>query len=167
MIIRSLLSFLLVLTISAVSAQDKPKSPARTLTGKVGEANLSIEYNAPSVRGRAIWGELVPYDQVWRTGANEATKFKVDQAIKVEGKTLEAGEYALFTIPGETSWTIIFNKDPKQWGAYKYKEDMDALRVEVKPAKSSQLQEEMTFKLDGGSVHLVWEFLHVPFTVSQ
>src|SRR6187549_2507951 len=97
---------------SAIWAQaDKSKrpSPPGTATGKVNGATITINYSSPSVKGRKIWGDLVPYGQTWRAGANEATTFETDKEIMVEGKSLPAGKYAFFTIPGEKEWVIIFN----------------------------------------------------------
>lgn len=150
---------------SAAFAQDKPLSPPQTAEGMIGDTKITIEYNAPSVRDRAVWGDLVPYDKVWRTGANEATRFTTDKNIMIEGdNALEAGTYALFTIPGEETWTIIFNKDPKQWGAYKYNADMDVLRVEVKPTTGKH-QEQMMFEVGKDKVNLKWEKVAVSFNV--
>src|SRR5215475_3205891 len=108
---------LLVSVSSMMCAQnDKSKrpSPPATATGKVMAATITIDYSSPAVKGRKIWGELVPYDKVWRTGANEATLFSTDKEIKVEGKTLPAGKYSMYTIPGEKEWVIIFNSQTGQ-----------------------------------------------------
>src|SRR3977135_4309901 len=104
---------------SAIWAQgDKSNrpSPPATASGKVNGATITINYGSPSVKGRQIWGSLVPYDKVWRAGANEATIFETDKDIKVEGKPLHAGKYSLYAIPGEKEWTIIFNSETGQWG---------------------------------------------------
>lgn len=159
--------FILLVSITACAQNAKP-SPAASTEFKVGTATIKIAYSAPSVKGREIWGKLVPYDQVWRTGANEATTFETDQDIKVEGKSLPKGKYALFTIPGKDEWVIIFNKTAKQWGSFSYKEAEDALRVTVRPGLSSVFTEVM--KIEGkvdGSVSIAWEKLEVIFTVSQ
>lgn len=133
--------------------------------GTIDGVNVVIEYGRPKVKERKIWGGLVPFDKVWRTGANEATTFTVDRNVTIEGKALEAGTYGLFTIPGETEWTFIFNKVAKQWGAMKYDAAQDVLRVNVKP-KESEHVEEMTFKIDGNNVVLLWEKLAVGFAVA-
>src|SRR5882762_3699069 len=101
-----------------VSAQDKssrPSPPAMAI-GKIGSAAITINYSSPSVKGRQIWGALVPYGKAWRAGANEATLFLTDKDIKVEGKSLPAGQYSLFAVPGEKEWSIIFNSQTGQWG---------------------------------------------------
>ncbi len=167
---KRLFSFLPVfalLTITACAQNAKP-SPAASAEFKAGNATIKINYNAPSVKGREIWGKLVPYGQVWRTGANEATTFETDQDVKIEGQLLPKGKYALFTIPGKDEWVIIFNKTAKQWGSFGYKEADDALRVSVRPGLANAFTEVM--KIEGhndGSVSLLWEKLEVIFTVSQ
>ena len=134
-----------LLTAGSLSAQDKqPASPPATMEAKIGDATITIDYSQPSAKGREIYGELVPYDKVWRTGANKATSFKTNMDITINGKTLKAGEYALYTIPGEKEWTIIFNTDVGAWGAYKYKEEKDVLRVTATPEKT-KMTETMTF----------------------
>jgi hypothetical protein len=122
------------------------------------------------VRGREIWGKLVPYGQVWRTGANDATTIKFSKAVKINGKELAAGEYALFTIPAEGEWTIIFNKTAKQWGAYEYKEADDALRVKA-TAQANAMTEQLAIKVEAtgakAQVGILWEKLKVTFEVSE
>ncbi len=146
-------------------AQNAKPSPAVTATGKAGDAKVTINYGAPSVKGRKIWGELVPFGKVWRTGANDATTFEIDADVKIEGQALAKGKYALFTIPEENEWTIIFNKNPKQWGSYSYKQDEDVLRVKVKPGKSSSFNEKLAFEVAGNKVFIRWENAEVAFKV--
>lgn len=161
--------FALFLSVSAVVAQDAPAarpSPASSTTQNIKKKQVTINYGSPSVKGRKIWGELVPFGQVWRTGANEATTFEISKNVKVQGQALKAGKYALFTIPGESEWTIIFNKTAQQWGAYKYDQAQDALRVKAKPQKAAVFSEKMTFSISKkGIVSLNWENLQVDFKV--
>jgi len=143
-------------------------SPKATVTQTVGLTDVTIMYCRPSVRGRAIWGGLVPYDQVWRTGANEATTITFADDVTIEGTTLPAGTFGLFTIPGKDEWTVIFNKGAKQWGAYEYKQDQDALRIKMKP-QPAVFQELMTFSFpavstESAQVALNWENVQVAFT---
>jgi hypothetical protein len=157
---------LLLLWAPAQAQEKKPRqSPADSAMGKIGGANIKIRYSSPSVKGRAIWGALVPYDTVWRTGANEATTFATDKAITVEGKALPAGTYSFFAIPGKESWVIIFNKTAKQWGAYDYKVADDALRVTVKPKALAAVQERMHFSVTASGISLKWDKLEVPVAV--
>lgn len=155
----------MVTTVSAIIAQDKPASPQTTVEGKIGAAKVKIVYCQPSARGRKIMGGLVPYGEVWRTGANEATTIEFDKPVKIEGKDLAAGKYSLFTIPGENEWTIILNKDAKQWGAYKYKKEDDVLRVTAKPTQTPSVAETFNIALGNEEVVLKWENTAVAFKV--
>lgn len=159
------LAFMAFITVDGL-AQEKPLSPKETVEGSIDGTKVSIVYCRPSARGRKMLGEKEPYGQVWRTGANEATTIEFDKPVTIEGKTLAAGKYSLFSIPGETEWTIIFNKDPKQWGAYKYQESDDALRVTVKPSKSD-FTETFTIALEKDGVNLKWETTSVSFKVKK
>ncbi len=141
------------------------ESPRDSVSGKVGNAMITVNYGSPSVKARKIWGDLVPYGKVWRTGANEATTFTTDKAIVVEGKSLPAGKYSFFAIPNEKEWTIIFNKTAKQWGAYDYKDKEDALRVTVKPKKSSAMAEHLKYTVNSSGISLIWENLEVPVSI--
>ena len=148
-----------------VLAQDKPLSPQATVEGKIGAANVKIVYSQPSARNRKMMGEKEHYGQVWRTGANEATTIEFDKPVKIEGKDVPAGKYALFTIPGENEWTIILNKESKQWGAYKYNEKQDQLRVKVKPSKTDSFVETFNIALGKDEVQMKWENTAVAFKV--
>jgi hypothetical protein len=166
---RKFTMFVAVLLASAsvltTVAQDKPASPKAEASGTIGATKVKVSYCQPSARGRKIMGGLVPYGEVWRTGANEATIVEFDKAVKIEGKDLAAGKYALFTVPGENEWTIIFNKDTKQWGAYKYKQDDDVLRVAVKPAKTANFVETFNIAVIKDQLELKWENTSVPVKV--
>lgn len=145
-------------------AQEKP-SPAKELKFTQGDLSVTINYSSPAVKGRKIFGELVPFGQVWRTGANEATTVEFSRDVKVEGKSLSAGTYALFTIPNKNEWVIIFNEEPKQWGAYNYKEAKDALRVNAKPVALDENIERLTFAADKGLITISWADTKVSFKV--
>lgn len=167
----SLMVCLVLLCSIAASAQEKaPASPPANASAKIGAADVSVKYSSPSVKGRKVWGELVPYGQVWRTGANEATTITFSKDVTVEGQPLKAGTYALFTIPAENEWTIVFNKTAKQWGAFKYDEAQDALRVKVKPTAAKAINERMKIDVapkgkNAGVVTIMWENVAVPFNV--
>ncbi len=165
-IINSTLIFAFtMISLLACSQDQKPASPALKASGKSGAANITISYGSPAVKGRKVWGELVPYGKVWRTGANDATVIEFDTDVKVEGQTLAKGSYSLFTIPEESEWTIIFNKKPKQWGAYSYKQDDDVLRVKVKPGKSASFNETLNISVADGKVYIRWENIEVPISI--
>ncbi|HAS46823.1 MAG TPA: hypothetical protein DCS93_40435 [Microscillaceae bacterium] len=161
-----LLACFTFIAISASYGQGmKRVSPPATATSTIKGTKVEIKYSQPSVKGRKIWGGLVSYDQVWRTGANEATTFEISQDVKIEGKTLPKGKYALFTIPGKQNWTLIFNKKAKQWGAYNYSASDDALRVKVKAKKSGKMSEKLQFKFVGNKVVFHWEKLEFEFAI--
>ncbi len=126
---------------------------------------IVLEYGRPNVKGREIWGGLVPYGSVWRTGADEATTIELGGDVRIQGEPLAAGTYALFTLPGAEEWTFIFNKVAEQWGAYGYDPGQDALRVTAVPAAADHV-ESMEFVIDGASVVLRWEKLAVGFEVA-
>jgi Protein of unknown function (DUF2911) len=146
---------------------NRPSPPALVTQQIASGATVSIDYSQPSVKGRTIGTDLEPKDgQVWRTGANEATVFATDKALKINGKELPAGKYGLFSIAGADSWTIIFNKTWNQWGAFDYKEADDVLRISVKPQKAEPFAEKMTFTIDkSGWVTLVWGEYKIAFMV--
>jgi len=153
-----------------VRAQDdkskRPSPPAKVTETTSNGVAITIDYSQPSVKGREIGKEIAPYGQVWRTGANEATVFEVSKDVKVEGQALPAGKYGLFTVPNKEEWVIIFNKTPNQWGAYKYVQADDVLRVKVKPGKAPKFIERMTFNVDkSGKVSLLWGNEEVDFKV--
>lgn len=145
-------------------------SPNAKVTQTVGLTELSVTYSRPGVKGRAIWGALVPYGQPWRTGANEATQFTTSDEIKVEGQALPAGTYALVTIPTADSWTVIFSTQKEMWGAYDYDAKNDALRVTVKPVAAAH-EERLSFTFDDPSpesatLNMRWEKVSVPVKIT-
>ena len=167
---RTALSMAAVLTIGTTYAQSAPAkeakpSPAATATGKIGAATVTVAYSSPAVKGRPIWGGLVPYGQVWRAGANEATTVEFSKAVTVEGKALPAGKYGFFVIPTEKQWTVIFNKVSNQWGAFKYDEKQDALRVTVTPRKAARMSERLVYEVKPTGLVLRWEKLEAPITI--
>ena len=159
--------FITIFTTSlAVAQEKKPASPAATATGIINGSTITINYSSPFVRGRAIYGELVAYGKIWRAGANDATTFETSKAIKVEGKELPAGKYAFFVIPEKDgNATVIFNKEAKQWGEYKYDEAKDALRVSIKTKKSSKLTESLLYTVGKNNVTLSWENVEFPINI--
>ena len=161
----------LLLPILAQAQVDLPRpSPKASLTQTVGLTQVKIDYNRPSVRGRQIWGALVPYGEVWRTGANEATRIELSDDVTINGQKLAKGTYSFHTIPGESEWTLIFNSVADQWGSYSYDPAKDVLRVKATPKKAPHSHESMMFAIptvtsDSAEVHLAWENVVVPFTI--
>ena len=149
-------------------------SPKAFVMQTVGLKDISISYSRPGVKGRKIWGGLVPYDEVWRAGANEATKFVFTTDVLINGKKLPAGSYSFFVIPTKTDWTLIFNKVADQWGAFEYNQAEDIMRFTVKPHLTEFAEwleytfSDMKVNKDGKNsavVNLIWEKMKVPFTV--
>jgi hypothetical protein len=158
-----LLVFAATISCAAFCQTVKPRiSPAQSASGRITNANLTINYSSPSVKGRKIWGGLVPFDSVWRAGANEATTFETDKDIRVAGNVLLAGKYSFFLIPKEhEKWIAIFNKEPKQWGAFKYDQSKDQLRIEVEPGALKTTEEKLMYKISSTGFSLDWEMLSV------
>ena len=137
-------------------------SPPYSVSGKIGDATIDINFSSPSVKGRKIWGELVPYNKVWRAGANEATTFKTDKDIKIGDKLLPAGRYSFFLIPAENgTWVAVFNNIVYQWGAFKYDETKDQLRVDVHTMPLAERQEMLIYKINSNGFYLNWDMLSV------
>jgi hypothetical protein len=159
-------------TVSAQNDLNLPDvSQAAEVKQRIALTDITINYHRPLVNRRKIWGGLVPYGKVWRAGANENTTIEFSDPVSVEGKPLAKGIYGLHMIPNPDSWTVIFSKTNTAWGSYSYKEDEDALRVDVKPRPLAEMKEALEFefedlKPDSTAVTLKWEKLGVPFTVS-
>src|SRR5665647_271624 len=156
----------------AQETDDKSKrpSPPAKITEKINSgATISIDYSQPSVKGRTIGKDLEPMNgQVWRTGANEATVFETDKDVTINGEKLPAGKYGLFTIFNDDDVTVIFNKTWKQWGAFKYNDADDALRIKTKSEDQSSSTEKMTFEISAeGVITLLWGNKKVDFTVQK
>lgn len=161
----SFLLFAVAMTLTSFGQESKPLSPKATVEGKIGAAKVTIVYCQPSARGRKMIGGKEPFGKVWRTGANEATTIEFDKPVKLEGKDVPAGKYALFTIPNEKEWTIILNKEPNQMGAYDYQESKDLLRVNVPAGKTPSFVETFNIAIGKDNVELKWENTAVAFKV--
>ncbi|MBK7384930.1 MAG: DUF2911 domain-containing protein [Flavobacteriales bacterium] len=152
------------------SQLDLPReSQAGTVTQRIGTTDLTVSYSRPSAKGRTLWGDVVPYDQIWRAGANENTVFTCANDITVEGKSLPAGTYGLHMIPTKDKWTIIFSKDHSAWGSFFYKKEMDALRVDVSPQPCA-MTEQVTYEFtdvvkDGATLVMRWGQMEVPMKI--
>lgn len=136
---------------------------------QVGMCEIKIDYHRPGVKGRTIWGSLVPYNQVWRAGANENTTISFSNEVMIDGKIVPAGSYGLHMIPTSNDWTIILSKDYRAWGSFFYKEENDFMRFKVKP-QSSEFQEWLMYTFDevtpnSATVSLRWEKLKIPFRI--
>jgi hypothetical protein len=165
----------LALSSGLFAQMPKPQSPVPsppcTLKQRVGLTDIEIVYSRPGVKGRTIFGGLVPYDKVWRTGANEATHVTFSTPVKLNDADIPAGTYALFTIPGEKEWTIILNKAARQWGAFRYDEKADLVRVKATPVKLAEPVETFTIDIndirdDSATLNLIWDKTRVPVKLS-
>jgi len=144
----------------------KPASPPAKAEGSIDGVKVTIDYAQPSAKGRKIMGELVPFGEVWRTGANAVTAIEFGADVKVEGKALPKGKYGLFTIPGESEWVIIFSKQ-NSGSPFDYSDKKDALRVNVKPGKADAFVETFTIAIEKNNVVLKWENTAVAFKVTK
>jgi hypothetical protein len=150
--------FLMLAMVLSVSifAQEKRASPAKSYEGVVGEAKIMVNYSSPAVKGRTLWGDLVPYDKVWRAGANEATTFETSKDIMVGDSKLPAGKYALFIIPTKENWTFLFNSDPNQWGSMKYDSAKDVAKVVVTPTMVDEMAERLEYMVVEDGLVFKW-----------
>jgi hypothetical protein len=153
---------------SAQQLQLPAKSPGAKLTQTVGLTDITIEYSSPGVNGRKIWGGLVPYNEVWRAGANAATKITFSKDVTIEGTAVPAGSYPFFAIPTATTWTLVLSKDPGA-SAFKYNKDTDLVRLTVKPS-TIPMRERLAYLVsnfndDQASIDLEWEKLKVSMPV--
>jgi hypothetical protein len=165
---------LLAVSVSAQPAQPKVEfpaaSPACTIKQRVGLTDIEVVYSRPGVKDRQVFGGIVPYGQIWRTGANAATKITFSTDVKLNGTSIPAGTYALFTIPGPDEWTIIINKDAKQWGAFQYKESDDVARFKTKPMELEEQIDAFTIEFnqirdESAVMNLVWDRAVVPIHI--
>jgi len=144
-------------------------SPSATARQTIGLTDVTVEYHRPAVKERTIWGGLVPYDQVWRAGANDNTTIELEHDVMIEGKLLAAGTYGLHMMPSAADWIVIFSKNSTSWGSFTYDEAEDALRVTVKP-RSAAFQERLSYRFDdleneSATLVLHWEKLEVPVAI--
>ena len=161
-----------LLTVFAISigfsfSQKKRVSPKETTTGEINGVEVIINYCAPSVKGRKIWGELVPYDKIWRAGANEATTMEFGKDISIQNNKLPAGKYSFFVIPNKEKCTLIFNNDFKQWGSYNYSMDKDQLRIDVRPILNSKGIEKLVYEISDKTIYLKWSNWIISFDISS
>lgn len=149
---------LLLLFVGIASISCAQPSPRLQAEGQIGGTKISIDYGAPSVKGRTVWGGLEQYDKVWRAGANENTTVTFDKEVTMGGKKLAAGKYGFFIIPKEKGdWVVIFNKVNDKWGAFSYNQAEDALRVNVRPKFVKDTQEQLAYSVGKKSIDFAWD----------
>ena len=158
---------------TVAQAQGERKSPQETAKATIDGATITVEYGRPSMKGRKVMGELVPYGKVWRTGADEATTLTTDKELQIGGTIVPAGKYTLYTLPGESSWQLIVNKQTGQWGT-EYDQKQDLGRVPLKKNATPAPVEQLTISIDknpagGGLLKIAWENteLTAPITVRK
>jgi len=149
-----LMAFMAMFSVGAM-AQGEKASPARTAEGTINGTQVKINYSSPAVKGRTIWGEVVPMGRVWRAGANEATTVEFGSDVKVQGQSLPAGKYSLFIIPEAGESTFIFNKQTGQWGT-QYDQSQDQLRVKVPAQESSSFEERLVYDVKSNGIEVRW-----------
>ena len=151
--IKLTLVFLLIATVTFAQ-----KSPRNQATGQVGDVAVSIDYGAPSVKERVIWGGLEKYGKVWRAGANENTTIAFDKDVKIGETTVPAGKYGFFIIPNEDEdWVVIFNKKNDGWGAYSYDKEDDIVRLTVIRKFVDENQELLMYEVSEKGINFSWE----------
>ncbi len=164
---------ILFLGVEVSQAQVKlpPASSTQTIIQGLGIRNIILTYQRPNINNRAIFGELVPYNEVWRTGANNIPTITFDEEVTIQGNKVPSGTYGIFTIPTPTDWTIILSKNPKQWGAYQYKQEDDFLRFTVPSQKLTNSVETFTMQFgnittNSSELSLAWDKTKVSFTIN-
>ncbi|REG91466.1 DUF2911 domain-containing protein [Algoriphagus antarcticus] len=155
-------------TKEAAETEESRPSPLMVKEGQIAGKGFKVQYGSPSVKGRELWGDLVPYNVVWRTGANEASYVDLAEDMSVEGKKLAAGKYSLFTIPKETGpWTVIFNSEwDLEHGHFQYDEKNDVLRVDVTPVWEETSQESLSMEVENPGIVIRWEKLKLPISIN-
>lgn len=146
-------------------------SPSATVTQRVGLTDIQISYARPGAKGRKVFGSLLPYGHIWRTGANTATKISLSTPVKLNGTEIPAGTYELFTIPGATEWTVILHKNMSQWGAYSYDEKNDVARIKAVPVALPTAVESLDISLndlrdESATLNITWEKTRVPVALT-
>jgi tetratricopeptide (TPR) repeat protein len=170
--LRSLTLFLMIGTTAIAQQIDTPRpSPIGTVTQKTGLAEFTVTYSRPSAKGRKVFGDIVPFNEMWRFGANMATILKSNEEFSIQGNKIPAGEYSFFAIPGETEWTLILNKTAKMSGTSGYKQEEDALRFKVKPETTPYKTETFTIGFanirdNAATIEVSWENTKVSFDVN-
>lgn len=157
-------------TQKSASADTSKKSIPSEAKKRIGNTDVTIKYHAPAVRGRVIWGGLVPFDAIWVTGAHSATTLEIGKPFQLGDKLIPAGKYALFTIPGKEEWTVIINSNWDQHLADEYSQDQDVHRIVVKPIQAETVTERLKYEIDQtgertANIIISWEKLSIPFPI--
>jgi len=155
----------------AQNKESRPSPPAKATCNLAGGKTITVDYSSPRMRGRKIFGELVPFGKIWRAGANEATTFVTDTDVTVGGKSVPAGSYTIFTIPGEGKWTLVISKKTGEWGTDYPGPDNDLARVDMKVSKLPSAVENFTIAFDqsgaGCTLRMEWETTRAAVDISK
>lgn len=151
--------FLVLLSACDSESEKERPSPLRKDSTEIAGISLKVTYSSPAVKNRKIWGGLEPYQRIWRIGANKATVFEVTDNVEISGNLVPKGKYSVFAFIDTTAWTIIFNEQWDQWGAYDYHPSQDLFRLQVTPFKLDSLHERLTFKFIDRELQFRWEYL--------
>ncbi|MBU2494080.1 MAG: DUF2911 domain-containing protein [Bacteroidetes bacterium] len=166
---KLMIPFTIVSEVTDVSSKEARVSPIASIRQRIGVTDVTVTYGSPEVKGRTVWGELVPFNKVWRTGANESTKIEFSTDVTIDGKSVPAGKYSLFTIPSEKEWTVILNSVSDQWGSYDYDESKDVLRFQVSPKEIGHHERLVVIATElsenSGTINIEWEKLKISFPV--
>lgn len=166
---KLMIPFTIVSEVTDVESKEARVSPLASMRSRIGVTDVTVTYGSPEVNGRKVWGDLVPYGKVWRTGANECTKIEFSTDVMIDGKNVKAGKYGLFTIPTEGEWTVILNSVSEQWGAYSYDESKDVLRFKAMPKEIGHHERFVVTADDlsesSGTVNIEWEKVKISFPV--
>lgn len=167
----SLAALILIISSSLFAQLNLPNaSPDAVFKQQVGFMEVEVKYSRPSARGRLVFGGLIPFGEMWRTGAHDATTIRFSENVKLSGNDIPAGTYSLFTIPGQDEWTIVINKTPEMHGTSDYTQEQDLVRFMVKPEKSARYYETFTIEVndfgkDEAGLFLIWENTQVKFVI--
>ncbi len=165
-LLYSVIWIILLSSCSRKTSEGRP-SPLALDSTQLAFSSVSIAYSSPGVKERKIWGDLVPYGNIWRTGANEATVFSTSKPIHIQNELLPAGKYSVFTIPDSQKWTIIFNEEWDQWGAYNYDESKNALTIQIEPDIVKEYQERLKFYFEDNQLVFHWEYLRFALNLTE
>jgi hypothetical protein len=155
-------ALLVAMTTTEAQLKMPQPSPTQTIKQDFGLGNIELTYSRPGVKGRKIFGDHEPYNEIWRTGANAATRIKFTDPVQVGGKNLDSGSYVIYTIPNKDNWEVIFNKGLSNWGADGYTDSLDVVRFKVPAIKMKDKLETMTMqfanvKAETCELHIMWE----------
>jgi len=165
----TILLFIFIISVNVSAAHYPELSPFASVTQRIGLTDISVTYHRPSTRGRVIWGGVVPYDEIWRAGANEATVISFTDDVQINKHTLKAGSYSFYVVPSKKRWKIIFNANPKQWGHFTRNKNQDVLSFYVKPVVVTDTEWLIYYfsdiEFNTVSLNLKWAKLQVSFTI--